>query len=98
MHWFWRVTTAIVAGVFVGNVVGSLCGIHVVSTQSTPGWFARVELILPITSSVGVIVFAVLTHLFRKRPFPDNETRCRKCGYILRGLPEPRCPECGERI
>jgi hypothetical protein len=28
----------------------------------------------------------------------DTETRCRKCGYILRGLSEPRCPECGERI
>jgi len=23
---------------------------------------------------------------------------CRKCGYILRGISEPRCPECGERI
>ena len=22
--------------------------------------------------------------------------RCRNCGYLLRGLPEPRCPECGE--
>ncbi|MEW6250587.1 MAG: hypothetical protein AB1716_08055 [Planctomycetota bacterium] len=28
----------------------------------------------------------------------EDETRCRKCGYILRGLSEPRCPECGERI
>ncbi len=28
----------------------------------------------------------------------DRETRCRRCGYILRGLSEPRCPECGERI
>src|SRR5262245_61590981 len=29
--------------------------------------------------------------------FPVNrlstETRCRKCGYILRGISEPRCPE-----
>lgn len=24
--------------------------------------------------------------------------RCLKCGYILKGLTEPRCPECGERI
>ena len=28
----------------------------------------------------------------------DPETRCRKCGYILRGISEPRCPEWGERI
>lgn len=28
----------------------------------------------------------------------DGETRCRKCKYILRGLSEPRCPECGEPI
>jgi hypothetical protein len=27
---------------------------------------------------------------------PDGETgRCTKCGYDLRGLPAPRCPECG---
>jgi hypothetical protein len=24
--------------------------------------------------------------------------RCGNCGYILRGLPEPRCPECGTPI
>ncbi len=28
----------------------------------------------------------------------DDETRCRRCRHILRGLTEPRCPECGERI
>ena len=31
-------------------------------------------------------------------PGDDLETRCRSCGYILRGITEPRCPECGERI
>ena len=25
---------------------------------------------------------------------PDHK-RCLGCGYILDGLPEPRCPECG---
>lgn len=24
--------------------------------------------------------------------------RCLKCAHILKGLSEPRCPECGERI
>lgn len=28
----------------------------------------------------------------------DGETRCRTCHHILRGLSEPRCPECGEPI
>lgn len=27
-----------------------------------------------------------------------GETRCRKCRYILKGLKDPRCPECGEPI
>ena len=27
-------------------------------------------------------------------PLPDDAT-CLGCGYRLRGLPEPRCPECG---
>lgn len=29
-----------------------------------------------------------------RRPTPDVP-RCIGCGYILVGLPEPRCPECG---
>lgn len=28
----------------------------------------------------------------------DRLTRCGVCGYILKGLTEPRCPECGERF
>ncbi len=36
--------------------------------------------------------------LVGRKPPSDTETRCRKCGYILRGIPEPRCSECGERI
>ncbi len=29
---------------------------------------------------------------------PHGETHCRRCDHILRGLKEPRCPECGEAI
>ena len=27
-----------------------------------------------------------------------GEPRCRKCRYILHGVSEPRCPECGTAI
>jgi hypothetical protein len=49
---------------------------------------------LPV-SSVGVAVFWKLSSVQNQW---DGETRCRKCGYTLRGISEPRCPECGERI
>lgn len=30
-----------------------------------------------------------------KLPIPDWNLHCRRCGYVLNGLPEHRCPECG---
>ena len=27
-----------------------------------------------------------------------SELRCIECGHVLKGLTEPQCPECGERI
>lgn len=47
---------------------------------------------------VGVLAYSFLTHRFGPRTSPDTYTRCRKCHYILAGLSEPRCPECGEAI
>ena len=49
---------------------------------------------LVICTVPGVVVTALIAR-HRSR---DAECRCRKCGYILRGISEPRCPECGERI
>ncbi len=46
----------------------------------------------------GPITAAVFTHVLTPKERLDGETRCRKCGYILKGLTEPRCSECGERI
>lgn len=44
----------------------------------------------------ALIVVAIVAGQFIVKP--DSETRCRKCGYILRGISEPRCSECGEVI
>ncbi len=41
-----------------------------------------------------------LTYAYLRRPadWADGHLHCLKCGYILKGLSQPRCPECGERI
>lgn len=47
---------------------------------------------------VALMIGGSVFFLIRRKIQKDNETRCRKCRYILRGITEPRCPECGERI
>jgi hypothetical protein len=46
---------------------------------------------------IAVCTFAMLSRRYRKGR-DDGESHCRRCGYILRGLSEPRCSECGEWI
>jgi hypothetical protein len=58
--------------------------------------YPDVQVPMAITLSAAACLGWVLLYLTQRRG--DNETRCRKCGYILRGISEPRCPECGERI
>ena len=53
--------------------------------------------IFVMTIVFGSPGFAIALYIATRGP-RDPETRCRRCGYILRGIPEPRCPECGERI
>lgn len=64
-----------------------------------PGGFEWLVMTLfcgfPLVAIIGLMYLAY--RMVRKRSL-DLETRCRKCGYILRGITEPRCPECGERI
>lgn len=51
--------------------------------------------LIAVTVFVAAVIAVVIATRNKRR---DSETRCRKCQYILRGISEPRCPECGERI
>jgi hypothetical protein len=112
MHWFWRATIGIVAGcVYAGlsitaferpherlaNTVVSLLG----SALQQRGWRLGVGVAVAYFLPVLLLAFGIyglLTRRFGPKTFADNETHCRKCGYILRGISEPRCSECGELI
>jgi len=98
--WYWRVVTALVAGILCGApVIVLLQWIQSLTMAYLSGrWddLAFLGMIGGGFSLVGVVVYGALTRWLRVAQ--DNETRCRKCGYILRGITEPRCSECGERI
>ncbi len=48
-----------------------------------------------ITAIAPAALFAAVVYL-RNRWWPESRPgHCLVCGYDLRGLPEPRCPECG---
>lgn len=82
----------------------TLAGLALVSwffTSIGPVWFGTtsypdVQIAMSAGLSIAACLGWVLLAIFDRRR--DNETRCRNCGHILRGLSEPRCPECGERI
>jgi len=48
--------------------------------------------LLPLIAALLIYYWVACRHR------PDGHTRCGKCAYILKGLQEPRCPECGTRI
>ena len=53
------------------------------------GWVARQLIAFDLPFAIA---FAVVLSLRRVYHGADQ---CRNCGYVLRGLTEPRCPECG---
>ena len=54
------------------------------------------KLAIPLLAAViGLWWGAFAYRLHGSPPWLDDPTRCAHCGYPKRGLPEPRCPECG---
>lgn len=71
------------------------------SARQYPSWQTGAAVAIVYFLPAAVVGFAasgLVTRWLGGRKPPDRETRCRRCGYILRGISEPRCSECGERI
>ena len=88
------------ASLYLMSTIGSWYG-YPFGSSSSPPWqynaaVALVNYLPPVL--VALATYGLLTWLFSRRSSVEGETRCRKCGYILRGISEPRCSECGERI
>ena len=54
-------------------------------------------MLLQIAAEVALVGLAILCGAWTyKKVRSKYALRCTKCGYSLKGLTEPRCPECGE--
>ncbi len=58
------------------------------------------SIVLPLATQAAVLASGVafVVACLRDVQRDLEHIRCLKCNYILKGLTEPRCPECGERI
>lgn len=102
MHWFWRSAIAVVAAVpfgFLAAIFASMLSTEIQLRGLDGGLALIVGIVFCIIPLVLTLLFyGYLTRRYGPRADSDRQTRCRQCGYILRGISEPRCPECGERI
>lgn len=113
MHWFWRMTICVCVGAALFEAFDLLYPVQLsvpyrpyagapqgMGTLRVPVWLAVFGQILARDVPILVAALGIYVLLARReaRQGELRETRCRRCGYILRGLSEPRCPECGERI
>lgn len=98
IHWFWRSLIAWFAGV-VFAVGGFLIYGHAV--YRAIGFFGGdfnigVSIVLVLAHGpVPMLVSIGVYHWLSAPRWDGDHTRCGRCGYILHGLPVPRCSECG---
>ena len=88
----------VLAATVAGSVSGALV-LFLVTVWMQPVTSAQVLAMigggLVVTSLTTVGAFYVLGG----RPFQhDGHTYCGHCGYILKGITEPHCSECGQAI
>ena len=102
MHWFWRAAIAILAALLwwaVHHFIIVLFFVRMFNPSTHIYVFITANIIYQIVlACICITVYGLLTRRYYKSRLHVDETRCRKCGYILKGITEPRCSECGERI
>lgn len=89
---YWQAAVGLfISGTVVLSCVGLTGGLsRGISLEAA----ATLVIAIGVGAVVGTIAVAQLTERLTKRRASDAP-QCRACGYILLGLDEPRCPECG---
>lgn len=114
MRWYWAVFWAMLASYAASTLMLFLCGGFpfrysgllepalewwVEAIAKWTGDSAAVCITVVLLSTPSVLVGMLAFNWLHTRGVQDDgHLHCLKCGYILKGITEPRCPECGERI
>ena len=101
MHWFWRATIATATAAVVCLALAYVAEYHAetfIALATVVGKQGALSLFFDVPSAL--VALGVEAWLGSRFSHGDSreEIRCRRCNYILRGITEPRCPECGERV
>ncbi len=95
-RWWWRVLISVAGGVALLLSWGYVAAVAI-GSRRLPSWLVISNMVCAV--AISEVVSLVIYHKLTYQGFPcRGETYCRQCGYILRGLTEPRCPECGEHL
>lgn len=89
---FCRGAVSIVSGTYASSWVGDYVRLLHPAGASL-WWPANLTIEAGFACTVAVVLYVAVFRQVR-----GAETRCRQCRHILRGLAEPSCPNCGERI
>ena len=76
-----RVRRAQAAGFGAAGVVGAAVA-----------YYSHVLTAAPLAIATYLLFLSLIA---QRETRVEAESRCARCGYDLRGLPEARCPECG---
>ena len=91
-----RAWLRIIVSVIVGGIAGYAWYVGCVATLSLGGAVTggRYAILFLSIFLAAPAVAAVLVHVLTPREKNNGHTRCGKCGYILKGLTEPRRRVC----
>jgi hypothetical protein len=108
LHWAWRVTIVIAVACLIAcvvNVAGDRLDIWFIGHIATrpPSWIGLkiAECATTIVLTIPVVAIALAVDAALRSSAPRNDDgvpRCRRCGYIIVGLSQPTCPECGSKV